>query len=64
LPLQPGAPLTIWLKTMTGYLAELSQVHDMLDSRYDDIKSNRVQPIDGEEVFRQLRQKSKNRRDS
>ena len=49
---------------MTGYLAELSQVHAMLDSRYDDIKSKRVKPIDGEEVFRQLRPKRENRRDS
>ena len=49
---------------MTGYLAELSRVRKMLDSRYDDIKSGRVQPIDGEEVFRRLRQKSENRRDS
>ena len=48
---------------MTGYLAELSQVRNMLDTRYDDIKSGRVQPIDGEEVFRQLRQKSQNLRD-
>jgi predicted DNA-binding protein len=49
---------------MTGYLAELSQVRDVLDSRYDDIKSKRIQPIDGEEVFRQQRQKSENLRDS
>jgi predicted DNA-binding protein len=49
---------------MSGYLAELSQVRDMLDSRYDDIKNSRVQPIDGEEVFRQLLQKGENRRDS
>jgi len=46
---------------MTGYLAELSQVPDILDSRYDDIKINRVHPIDGEEVFRQLRQKKSDR---
>jgi hypothetical protein len=49
---------------MTGCLAELSQVCEMLDSRYDDIKSGRVQSIDGEEVFRRLRQKAENRRDS
>jgi predicted transcriptional regulator len=49
---------------MTGYFSEVSQVRDMLDTRYDDIKSGRVQPIDGEEVFRRLRQKSENRRDS
>ena len=45
-------------------LAELSQVRDMLDTRYDDIKSGRVQPIDGGEVFRRLRQNSENLRNS
>jgi len=34
----------------------------MLDSRYDDIKSGRVRPIDGEEAFARLRQKSDARR--
>ena len=58
------APDDLVEDAMTGYLAELSQVRDMLDTRYDDIKSGRVQPIDGEEVFRQLRQKSQNLRDS
>jgi len=42
---------------MAGYLAELSQVRDMLDARYDDIKSGKVRPIDGEEAFSRLRQK-------
>lgn len=58
------APDDLVEDAMTGYLAELSQVRDMLDTRYDDIKSGRVQPIDGEEVFHRLRQKSENRRDS
>jgi predicted transcriptional regulator len=58
------APDDLVENAMTGYLAELSQVRNMLDARYDDIKSGRVQPIDGEEVFRRLRQKSQNRRDS
>lgn len=58
------APDDLVEDAMTGYLAELSQVRNMLDTRYDDIKSGRVQPIDGEEVFHQLRQKSQNRRDS
>jgi hypothetical protein len=49
---------------MAGHLTESSQIRTMLDNRYDDIKTNLVQPIDGEEVFRQLRQKSKNRRNS
>jgi len=57
------APDDLVEDAMTGYLAELSQVRDRLDNRYDDIKIKRVQPIDGEEVFRQLRQKS-DRRDS
>lgn len=29
---------------MAGYLAELSQVRDTLDARYDDIKSGRTEP--------------------
>jgi len=49
---------------MAGYLAELSQVRDMLDARYDDIKSGRVKPIDGEEAFSRLRQKKTNHRRS
>ena len=49
---------------MTGYLAELAQVRNMLDGRYDEIKSGRVQPIDGEKAFNQLREKSQDRRRS
>jgi predicted transcriptional regulator len=56
------APEELIEDAMTGYLAELTQVRDMLDGRYDDIKSGRVQPIDGEEAFTQLRQKSQDRR--
>jgi hypothetical protein len=29
----------------------------MLDSRYDDLETGRVEPIDGEEAFRRLREK-------
>ena len=42
---------------MAGYLAEASEVRNMLDSRYDDIKSGRVKPIDGEAFFDNLRQR-------
>jgi len=49
---------------MAGYLAEVAEVRGMLDSRYDDIKSGQVKPIDGEEAFSRLRRKSKNRRRS
>lgn len=36
---------------MAGYLEELAEVRTMLDRRYDDIKSGRVRPVDGEEFF-------------
>ncbi len=36
----------------------------MLDNRYDDIKSGRIQPIDGEEAFSRLREKSKDLRNN
>lgn len=49
---------------MTGYLAELTQIRTMLDGRYDELKSGRVQPIDDEDAFAQLRQKSQDRRRS
>ena len=56
------APDELVEDAMSGYLVELSQVRDMLDRRYDDIKSGRVQPVEGEAAFSQLRQKSKDRR--
>jgi len=49
---------------MTGYIAELAQVRGVLDGRYDDIKSGRVQPVDGEEAFARLREKSQDHRHS
>jgi predicted DNA-binding protein len=42
---------------MAGYLAEVAEVRSMLDSRYDDVKSGRVKPIDGEAFFDNLRQR-------
>jgi len=43
---------------MPGYLDELEQTRGMLDSRYDDLKSGKVKPIDGEEAFQRLMQKT------
>jgi hypothetical protein len=43
---------------MVSYIDELLQARQMLDSRYDDIKSGRVKPIPGEEAFAQLRARS------
>jgi hypothetical protein len=45
-----------------GYLDDLADVRDILSSRYDDIKSERVEAIDGEEAFLRLRRKSEERR--
>ena len=56
------APEELVEEAMSGYLTELTQVRNMLDSRFDEIKSGRVRPIDGEEAFIQLRQKSQDRR--
>jgi predicted DNA-binding protein len=49
---------------MAGYFDELERTRQMLDSRYDDVKSGRVTPIDGEEAFARLREKSEARRNS
>jgi predicted transcriptional regulator len=40
---------------LVGYLDELARTQDMLNSRYDDLKSGRVKPIDGEEAFARLK---------
>jgi len=42
---------------MAGYFDELAQMRETLDRRYDDIKSGRVKPIDGEAFFENLRQR-------
>ena len=41
-----------------GYVEELAQTREMLDSRYDDLKSGRVKPIPGDEVVAYFREKS------
>jgi hypothetical protein len=38
--------------------AELAQTREMLNSRYDDLKSGRVKPIPGDEVEAYFREKS------
>ena len=42
---------------MAGYLSEAAELRNMLDNRYDEIKSGRVKPIDGETFFETLRQR-------
>jgi predicted transcriptional regulator len=43
---------------LAGYFDELGQTRDMLNSRYDELKSGRVKPIDGEEAFARLKAKT------
>jgi hypothetical protein len=40
----------------------LAYVREMLDRRYDDLESGRVQPIDGEEAFQRLMEKTEAKR--
>jgi hypothetical protein len=42
---------------VAGYFDDLAPTREMLDSRYDDLKSGRVRPIDGEAFFESLRQR-------
>jgi predicted transcriptional regulator len=49
-------------EAVAGFVDELAAVRGMLESRYDDLKSGRVKPIDGEEALLRLREKSQNRR--
>jgi predicted transcriptional regulator len=58
------APEEIIEDALAGYLEEVASIRNMLDSRYDDLESGRLRPVDGEEAFRQLREKSKSRRSS
>jgi predicted DNA-binding protein len=42
---------------MAAYLIEVAELRNLLDSRYDDIRSGRVKPVDGEAFFEGLRQR-------
>ncbi len=43
---------------MARYVVELEETREMLNSRYDDLKSGRVKPIPGGEVEAYFREKS------
>ena len=40
---------------MAGYLTEVSELRETIENRYDDFKSGRVKPVDGEAFFESLR---------
>ena len=43
------------LEDALPYLEELAGVRERLDGRYDDLTSGRVEPVDGEKFFEELR---------
>ena len=43
---------------LAGYFEEVAQTREMLNSRYDDLKSGKVKLIPGDEVEAYFRQKS------
>jgi predicted transcriptional regulator len=47
---------------VAGMVDELAETREMLDRRYDDIKSGNVKLIPGEEAFARLREKIDARR--
>ena len=49
-------------QVIESYFNELEGVREQLERRYDDVKSGRVKPVAGEEVFDRLRRKSAERR--
>ena len=50
------------VEAMAGYFHELAQTREMLDGPYDELKSGQVKSIDGEDAFKALRRRSKERR--
>jgi hypothetical protein len=56
------APDELVEDAMAGYLVELTALRGMLKDRYDDIRSGSVTPVDGEQAFTQLWEKSRDRR--
>ena len=51
-------PSEVLQDALAGYFEEVAQTRQMLNSRYDDLKSGRVKPIPGDEVEAYFREKS------
>jgi predicted transcriptional regulator len=47
---------------VVGYFDELTHTREMLDRRFDDLESGRVKPIDGEEAYRRLLERTEAQR--
>jgi hypothetical protein len=62
---QTGRPAGDLLEdAIAGYLSELGQLREMLDSRYDDIASGKARLVDGAEAYRTLKERANARRKS
>ena len=57
-------PAELIQDVMAGYVSVVSESREMLNSRYDDIKSGMVKLIDGEEAFASLHERIEARRNS
>jgi hypothetical protein len=51
------APEKLFEDAVVAYVAEFAWTREMLDGRYDDLRSGRVKPIDGEAFFESLRKR-------
>ena len=53
-----GRPVDELLQdAVAGLIGDLAETRETLDRRYDDLKSGRVKPVDGEAFFESLRQR-------
>jgi hypothetical protein len=52
------APDKLVEDAMAGYVAELVETREMLNRRYDDLKTGKVTPISRDEVIAHFREKS------
>lgn len=51
------APDELVEDAVAAYLEEVGALRETLDHRYDDLKSGRVTPVDGESFFESLRRR-------
>ena len=59
LALETGRPVPELVEdAVAAYFGEMLQVREMLNRRYDDLKSGRVKPIPGDEVEAYFRAKT------
>ena len=63
LALETGRPtLELIEDAVASYFGELLHTREMLNNRYDDLKSGRVKPIDGGEALARLKAKTEAQR--